>query len=1134
MFPKRRMFIASILIMFLTTAAMSFSPIFTIRAHHDTVDSSLSTSIQASLIRVPEEVYSWQPALVFAYVIGDYGEVKLNVTVSVGATSEPSIPGLPLSWSIPYTTTMLPVSWAVGWYVTSTPGLPAETYRFEYDPPDPLVPPVTVTLTIRTEVHYELIVDGEVATSGDYTVLEGEVARLLPPLVFTTVYDVLCVPSILNETLGLGPKGWVAGAGEIVKTLIVAFDDKGIGGIDNVTFEYRVSNNAWIKSPVDEDPLMQVINGFISDVNSFLQWIEDAVRPYYPDFDLPEVLLPLMVAYAEIPGQAVGNYVMFRANATDVDENTFTSPTGFYHVVNKQSDVRILLVDPHVWLWLLQENVEQLSETLKRNIGYELPSDILGNITLVNKIADVAKKYGVMPFHHWEYLGKYYNLYIAWPNERLVGLLKAQAEGGFEPHVIFLSNLWLGFDGTAEVGPWNWDLRDIEVDGKSVLEHVIQFVKDRNAGFIASHGTLSDWVLWLDCKPSQHYKVGARGHVGDKLKDFNPVNEETVAALLGMPQLSLWEYGRDKVAEYLCKASEAATDPNVKVALKAAALMIGSLPLQVPYMPFNGTMRLTDEAKYVGWDIPEEFTVTIPSVYNEFGFNAYTQVGWQLAMPRALAYSAWWKANETRPLVKQLYTKLSKLMENATSRIVLYQNATKFTDEALEWGLSKLYRSIINANITGSTFDVALGPPDLNETLELAFDIGRGAYEELLQLLPVKLIALSKEGSSAIITHDKYWDPEGYRSVYFTFEVEAVEGGIAEKLLTQAVNWTLQWIFKNITELLGNLVRVPKDLAGSFNAKLDAIFGDIVLSDGVLLAEEGYTTVTVNVSKVGFLHLLIAHPTSDKLNVTSTEAEVLQTVNIMKGLSYITLKVHKQGIVKVHIKANPESSLNPAYISIKQEVDTTPPSTVISLSGALGENDWFTSDVTVTLSATDDTEVDKTEYSLDNISWITYVTPFTITNEGSTIIYYKSTDKADNIETTKSETIKIDKTSPIILITSPLNGSEIRSPTITVTWTGSDETSGISHYEIRLDGGLWINVGTDTTYTLTKLGDGSHTIEVRATDKAGMSKQSSVDFTVNTSPPFEPSYMKEVAILVALIIAVALGIALYFLKIRKH
>lgn len=96
--------------------------------------------------------------------------------------------------------------------------------------------------------------------------------------------------------------------------------------------------------------------------------------------------------------------------------------------------------------------------------------------------------------------------------------------------------------------------------------------------------------------------------------------------------------------------------------------------------------------------------------------------------------------------------------------------------------------------------------------------------------------------------------------------------------------------------------------------------------------------------------------------------------------------------------------------------DDTPPTTIASLSGMQGTNDWYTSDATVTLSATDNENgsgIEKTEYSLDNgVTWNLYAEPLVISQEGTAAIQYFSTDKQGNKEETKIETMRIDKTAP--------------------------------------------------------------------------------------------------------------------------
>lgn len=159
--------------------------------------------------------------------------------------------------------------------------------------------------------------------------------------------------------------------------------------------------------------------------------------------------------------------------------------------------------------------------------------------------------------------------------------------------------------------------------------------------------------------------------------------------------------------------------------------------------------------------------------------------------------------------------------------------------------------------------------------------------------------------------------------------------------------------------------------------------------------------------------------------------------------------------------------------------DTTPPTTDITLSGKHGDNDWYLSDVQVSLKASDDelgTGVAKIEYSFDGMNWITYNTPFTISKEGTTTIEYNSTDNAGNIESTKTQTVKIDKNPSQITINTPVDGSEyILNQPLTADWSVSDAISGITSATGTYPNGNAINMASV----------GTQTFGVDATDKAG-------------------------------------------------
>ncbi|MFX1520088.1 MAG: beta strand repeat-containing protein, partial [Promethearchaeota archaeon] len=165
-------------------------------------------------------------------------------------------------------------------------------------------------------------------------------------------------------------------------------------------------------------------------------------------------------------------------------------------------------------------------------------------------------------------------------------------------------------------------------------------------------------------------------------------------------------------------------------------------------------------------------------------------------------------------------------------------------------------------------------------------------------------------------------------------------------------------------------------------------------------------------------------------------------------------------------------------------VDGTPPATAVILSGTLGLAGWYVSDVTVTLTATDGLSgVADTAYSFDGITWNTYTGPFSITTEGSTTVYYNSTDNLGNLETTKIEIIQIDKTSPAttIILSGTLGLAGWYVSDVTVTLTATDGTSGVAGTAYSFDGTTW------NTYTgpFSITTEGSTTVYYNSTDNAG-------------------------------------------------
>lgn len=162
---------------------------------------------------------------------------------------------------------------------------------------------------------------------------------------------------------------------------------------------------------------------------------------------------------------------------------------------------------------------------------------------------------------------------------------------------------------------------------------------------------------------------------------------------------------------------------------------------------------------------------------------------------------------------------------------------------------------------------------------------------------------------------------------------------------------------------------------------------------------------------------------------------------------------------------------------IPPQIQITSPSEGEWLTSSAVVVDWFGSD---SLSG-----MEHYETKIDLGSWIPKGTglqhTFTGLFEGSHIISVRAFDAATN-ENATSLTINIDLLPPVLTIISPTNNSKANSSTMVVTWTGSDSSSGINHYEIKLDYGFYVSVGLNQTHTFYNLTNGTHKFTVKAVD----------------------------------------------------
>ncbi len=169
------------------------------------------------------------------------------------------------------------------------------------------------------------------------------------------------------------------------------------------------------------------------------------------------------------------------------------------------------------------------------------------------------------------------------------------------------------------------------------------------------------------------------------------------------------------------------------------------------------------------------------------------------------------------------------------------------------------------------------------------------------------------------------------------------------------------------------------------------------------------------------------------------------------------------------------------------KIDKTAPTTTVSLEGTLGNNGWYTSDVTVTLTAVDNVSgVARTEYSFDNATWTTYAAPFVISTEGTTTVYYRSIDNAGNVESYQEQPIIDDKTAPLV-DAAPVGGTPggggyyTTPPQIEITPGSDGSGSGYDHTEYSWDCSNWFTYSGPVLVTE----DGTKICYYRSVDKAG-------------------------------------------------
>ncbi len=207
------------------------------------------------------------------------------------------------------------------------------------------------------------------------------------------------------------------------------------------------------------------------------------------------------------------------------------------------------------------------------------------------------------------------------------------------------------------------------------------------------------------------------------------------------------------------------------------------------------------------------------------------------------------------------------------------------------------------------------------------------------------------------------------------------------------------------------------------------------------------------------------------------------------------------------VRAQDNSGIFSNNSTLKIKIDNSAPTTTDNIQPA-----WINTTFSVTLIPSDinGSGVDFTRYckSLTDgcTPTTTYLAPFGITQEGIWYVKYYSVDKLGKPESTKSSTLRIDKTNPVIITIDPADNYVRNNTEILVTVNTTDSLSGVS--SVTVQGTNLIDQGNGVWEDLVTLNfDGplpavNVPLVVVVTDLAGNVKTNdSIVFHIDNDPP---------------------------------
>lgn len=653
---------------------------------------------------------------------------------------------------------------------------------------------------------------------------------------------------------------------------------------ENTELQYSISGGSWVDNPVTDASfdfgmanLTGIAKGMISDLMNTFRDVLSRLGKYIslPNFD---PLQQIHLFESKIPAVGLGNYVLFRGK-TNVDGVSYFSEEGMYYITNSKGP-RTLFVDPHPFEWLLSTNIAglmnsflQLSEKFAAQLG------IFGTLENFSLLTNDSS---LVPFEYLESIGDSYNMTIVWPDDYTYRLLATSS-----PSVIVLDNLFLGLGGGPSL--LNWDLGDISAGNQNLETCIMGYVENHTeTGLIVTDGTISDLQYWLDS--STKLPIFSTDNIGASLSDTDVLNSSVLSSFLGFPLLPFYEYLKNLTASAL------GDSPTAEA--------IGSAPLLLPEVAWNGSLHIANSTIF--GNLPSNLSIVYSNPYQELGWNATSEIGWQLAIPDS-SFKGMISDLYDRG-INSLYSDISEFITEVLSEASLtnpkigqsfIDNISLLDNESISSYLKSFYSSITEINLTTSGAIVRI----LNETLRNIV-----LPSSLLSQIPVKIFALSPNGESGIVGYDKNFVQNGYRSVYVSFDMFDQNSDIMPKMFSDLANWTTSWKYEPLHDYGGLLIN--SSMLSSFE-NLASIGTEITLSS-TFIPMNGTFNFSASL-ETGEYNLVFLSPYA---NITTLVGEARHS--LQAGVNEINFTWDSNEIFNLSLRADPQLEISPVIVDLQK------------------------------------------------------------------------------------------------------------------------------------------------------------------------------------------------------------------------